>query len=143
MLIYPYLKRFTPLCHLWLGAVDGLAPVGAWVAVTGHAPWRRGCSAARGALDRGLRRDLRHVDLEIDRAQGLHSLPADIGLARALTVVRVMHVAGRRLLVAVGLTLGLGPVYYVGVALVAVLLAYENSLVRPTTSRASTRRSSR
>ena len=38
MLIYPYLKRFTPLCHLWLGAVDGLAPVGAWVAITGHAP---------------------------------------------------------------------------------------------------------
>src|ERR671931_982612 len=37
--VYPYLKRFTWLCHLWLGAVDGLAPVGAWVAITGRLPW--------------------------------------------------------------------------------------------------------
>ena len=44
--IYPYLKRFTWLCHLWLGAVDGLAPVGAWVAITGELPWQAWCSAA-------------------------------------------------------------------------------------------------
>jgi 4-hydroxybenzoate polyprenyltransferase len=132
MLIYPYLKRFTPLCHLWLGAVDGLAPVGAWVALTGHAPlaaWLLGGAVALWIA--GFDVIYAALDLEIDRAQGLHSLPADIGLGPALTLVRVAHVATVVLLVAVGTTLGLGPVYYVGVALVAVLLGYENSIVRP------------
>ena len=49
MVIYPYLKRYTPLCHLWLGVVDGLAPVGGWVAVTGHfdiAAWLLGAAVA-------------------------------------------------------------------------------------------------
>ena len=131
MLIYPYLKRFTPLCHLWLGAVDGLAPVGAWVAITGHAPlaaWLLGGAVALWIA--GFDVIYAALDLDIDRAQGLHSLPADIGLGPALTLVRVAHVATVVLLVAVGTTLGLGPVYYVGVALVAVLLGYENSIVR-------------
>ena len=132
MVIYPYLKRVTPLCHLWLGLVDGLAPVGAWVALTGHAPlaaWLLGGAVALWIA--GFDVIYATFDLEIDRAQGLHSLPVDIGLARALSIVRVAHLATVGLLIAVGLNLSLGPVYYVGVAIVALLLAYENSIVHP------------
>jgi 4-hydroxybenzoate polyprenyltransferase len=132
MVAYPYLKRFTPLCHLWLGLVDGLAPVGAWAALTGHFPlaaWLLGGAVALWIA--GFDVIYATFDMEIDRAQGLHSLPVDLGLGRALTTVRVAHLATVALLVAVGLNLSLGPVYYVGVALVAALLAYENSIVHP------------
>ena len=85
MVIYPYLKRYTPLCHLWLGAVDGLAPVGGWVAVTGHfdpAAWLLGAAVACWIA--GFDIIYATMDIEVDRAQGLHSVPADYGIARAL-----------------------------------------------------------
>jgi 4-hydroxybenzoate polyprenyltransferase len=132
MVVYPYLKRFTPLCHLWLGLVDGLAPIGAWAALTGHFPlaaWLLGGAVALWIA--GFDVIYATFDMEIDRAQGLHSLPVDLGLSRALTTVRIAHLATVALLVAVGLNLSLGPVYYVGVVLVALLLAYENSIVHP------------
>src|SRR5262249_47192140 len=69
--IYPYLKRFTWTCHLWLGAVDGLAPVGAWVAVTGKLPWQAwalGGAVATWVAGFDLFYSL--FDLEIDRAPG-------------------------------------------------------------------------
>src|SRR5215467_10508803 len=71
--IYPYLKRFTWLCHLWLGAVDGLAPMGGWVAVTGKLPWQAwALGAAVGAWVAGFDLLYSLFDLEVDRAQGLH-----------------------------------------------------------------------
>jgi 4-hydroxybenzoate polyprenyltransferase len=130
MVVYPYLKRVTPLCHLWLGLVDGLAPVGAWIAVTGQlelAPWLVCFGLAFWMA--GFDVIYATLDVEVDRAQGLHSLPADLGIARALTCTRVFHVLAVVLLAAVGPVLGLGPVYYVGVAAVGALLLYENSLV--------------
>ena len=111
--------------------MDGLAPVGAWVAITGHAPlaaWLLGGAVALWIA--GFDVIYAALDLDIDRAQGLHSLPADFGLGPALTLPGRPR-AAVVLLVAVGSTLGLGPVYYVGVALVAVLLGYENSIVGP------------
>jgi 4-hydroxybenzoate polyprenyltransferase len=71
------------------------------------------------------------MDIEIDRAQGLHSLPADVGLSRALLATRVAHVLAVVCLAAVGPALGLGPFYYAGVAVVAALLLYENAIVSP------------
>ena len=120
MVIYPYLKRFTPLCHLWLGAVDGLAPVGAWVAVTGHFDPPRGCSGAAVACwIAGFDIIYATMDIEIDRAQGLHSIPADYGLAARSGVSRALHALSVVALAGVGLTLGLGPVYAIGVVAVA------------------------
>ncbi len=132
MVIYPYLKRVTALCHLWLGAVDGLAPVGAWVAVTNHfatAPWLIGGGVALWIA--GFDIIYATLDVEVDRAQGLHSLPADLGLAPALTIARLLHVGAVVLLASVGFVLGLGVAYAAGVVVVAALLAYENWLVRP------------
>ena len=128
--IYPYLKRFTWLCHPFLGAVDGLAPVGGWVAVTNHVtgtPFLLGGAVALwiGGFDIIYAT----MDLEIDRRQDLHSIPRRFGIATALRITRVAHFLSVVLLVWLGLTLGLGPLYYLGVAVVAALLAYENSIV--------------
>jgi 4-hydroxybenzoate polyprenyltransferase len=128
--VYPYLKRVTWLCHPFLGAVDGLAPVGGWVAVTNHVtgtPFLLGGAVALwiGGFDIIYAT----MDLEIDRSQGLHSIPRRFGIATALRITRVAHLASVVLLVWLGLTLGLGPLYYLGVAVVAALLAYENSIV--------------
>ena len=72
--VYPYLKRFTWLCHFWLGAVDGLAPVGAWVAITGQLPWQAWLLGGAVALwVAGFDLFYALFDVEIDRAQGLHS----------------------------------------------------------------------
>jgi 4-hydroxybenzoate polyprenyltransferase len=131
--VYPYLKRVTPLCHLWLGLVDGLAPVGGWVAVTGHfdtAAWLLGAAVACWIA--GFDIIYATMDIDVDRAQGLHSVPADYGVARALTISRALHALSVVALIGVGLSLGLGPVYAVGVAAVALLLAYEQNLVSPT-----------
>jgi 4-hydroxybenzoate polyprenyltransferase len=133
MIIDPYLKRFTPLCHFWLGAVDGLAPVGGWVAVTGQfdpAAWMLGAAVACWIA--GFDIIYATMDIEIDRAQGLHSVPADYGIARALWISRGLHVLSVIAMASVGAMLGLGPIYAVGVVAVAALLAYEQQLVSPT-----------
>ena len=72
------------------------------------------------------------MDIEIDRAQGLHSVPADYGIARALWISRALHVLSVIAMASVGLMLGLGPIYAIGVVAVALLLAYEQQLVSPT-----------
>ena len=130
--VYPYLKRFTWLCHLWLGAVDGLAPVGAWAAITGELPWQAwvlGASVAAWVAGFDLFYSL--LDVEVDRAQGLHSVAVRFGLAGAFWGARALHLATVGALVAAGLGLRVGALYWVGVAAVALLLVYEHSLIAP------------
>ena len=130
--VYPYLKRFTWLSHFWLGAVDGLAPLGAWVAITGRLPWEAwALGAAVAAWIAGFDLFYSLFDREVDLAQGLHSVSARFGVEGAFRGARLLHVATVALLVAVGLGLHLGWFYWLGVAAVAALLAYEHSLVRP------------
>ena len=126
--LYPYLKRFTWLCHLWLGAVDGLAPVGAWVAITNHLPWEAWALGAAVALwVAGF--DFFYAG--VDRAQGLHSIATRFGVRGAFAGARLAHLATVACLVAAGLGLSVGALYWIGVAVVAALLAYEHSLVQP------------
>ena len=130
--VYPYLKRFTWLSHIWLGVVDGLAPVGAWVAITGHVPWE--AWALGGAVATWIAGfDLFYslFDREVDLEQGLHSVAARFGVGGVFRGARILHVTTVLLLIAVGLGLHLGWFYWVGVVVVAALLAYEHSLVRP------------
>jgi 4-hydroxybenzoate polyprenyltransferase len=130
--IYPYLKRFTWLCHLWLGAVDGLAPIGAWVAITNHLPWQSWVLGAAVALwVGGFDFYYALFDAEIDRAQGLHSIVTRFGVRGAFVGARVAHTLTVVCLVIAGLGLSVGVLYWVGVVVVAALLAYEHSLVRP------------
>src|SRR3954471_23444010 len=130
--VYPYLKRFTWLCHFWLGAVDGLAPVGAWVAITGRLPWEAwALGAAVAVWIAGFDLFYSLFDREFDVGQGLHSVAVRFGVHGTFWGARLLHALTVVLLAAVGLGLHLGWLYWAGVAVVAALLAYEHSLVRP------------
>jgi len=130
--VYPYLKRWTWLCHLWLGVVDGLAAVGGWVAVTGKLPWEAwalGLAVALWVAGFDLFYSL--FDVEVDRAQRLHSVATRFGVRGVFAGARACHAATVALLCAVGLGVGVGAWYWIGVVVVAALLAYEHALVRP------------
>jgi 4-hydroxybenzoate polyprenyltransferase len=130
--IYPYLKRWTWLSHLWLGAVDGLAPVGGWVAVTGELPleaWLVGAAVACWVAGFDLFYSL--LDLDVDRREGLHSWATRFGVEGVFMGARVLHVATVLLLAGAGVMLDVGLLYWIGVAALAALLAYEHSLIRP------------
>ena len=130
--IYPYLKRVTWLCHLWLGAVDGLAPVGAWVAITNHLPWQAWVLGAAVAFwVAGFDFFYALFDVEVDRAQRLHSIATRFGVRGAFLGARVTHAATVACLVIAGVGLPVGVLYWIGVAVVGSLLLYEHSLVRP------------
>jgi 4-hydroxybenzoate polyprenyltransferase len=130
--VYPYLKRFTWLSHLWLGAVDGLAPVGAWIAITGRLPWEAwALGGAVAVWVAGFDVFYSLFDRDVDVEQGLHSVAVRFGVGGAFWGARLLHLATVVLLAAVGVGLKLGLLYWLGVAAVAVLLAYEHSLVRP------------
>jgi 4-hydroxybenzoate polyprenyltransferase len=130
--VYPYLKRVTWLCHLWLGACTGLAPLGAWLAVTGKAPWEAfALFAAQGLWVAGFDLFYSLFDLGHDLAAGLHSWAVRFGERGVFAGARVFHVAVVALLAAVGAGLGSDVFYWLGVAAVAGLLVYEHTLVRP------------
>ena len=135
VLFYSYCKRFTRWSHLVLGLGLGIAPVGGYLAVTGawSSPvWMLPVLAAAVMTWSGGFDILYALqDVEFDRANGLHSLPGALGAPRALVVARVLHVGTVLLLALVGWATHGGALYGLGVALVAVLLAYEHSLVKP------------
>jgi 4-hydroxybenzoate polyprenyltransferase len=130
---YSYTKRFTWLSHWVLGATDALAPAGAWVAVRGSVDlpawllwlavtfWIAGFDLIYACQDTGF-----------DRAEGLYSVPARFGNALALRLAQVNHLLTVAALIAVGGVMGLGWIYWLGLAAVAGLLVYEHSLVSPT-----------
>jgi 4-hydroxybenzoate polyprenyltransferase len=129
---YPYLKRVTWLCHFWLGASLGLAPVGAWVATTGELPWQAwtlGLAVAVWVAGFDLFYSL--FDEAVDRAQGLHSWATRFGRRGTFAGARSLHAATVGLLALAGLGLEVGLVYWLGVTAVAALLLYEHLLVRP------------
>ncbi len=130
--LYPYTKRFTWLCHFFLGLSIALAPLGGWVAVTNSVDWQPFLiTAAVGLWVAGFDVIYATMDVEVDRREGLHSLPERFGPGVALLVTRLCHLACVGLLVWLGIDLALGPLYYLGLAAVAALLGYENAIVHP------------
>ena len=108
-----------------------VAPVGGWLAAGGRGgaePWLLGL--AIGLWVGGFDVLYACQDLEFDRAHRLHSIPVRFGIARSLLISRVMHVGAVVAMVLLGVAAALGPIYQAGVAVVAVLLVYEQSLVR-------------
>jgi 4-hydroxybenzoate polyprenyltransferase len=130
--VYPYLKRVTWLCHLWLGAVDGLAPIGAWAAIKGTIPWQAwALGAAVAVWVAGFDLFYALFDVEVDRSQGLHSWATRFGERGAFAGARTLHLLTVGLLALVGVGLHAGTAYWLGVVVVAALLLYEHLLVRP------------
>jgi len=130
--VYPYLKRFTWLSHLWLGACVGLAPVGAWLAVSGTAPWEAWAIGAAVVLwVAGFDLFYSLYDLDHDRREGLQSWAARFGELGAFWGARVFHLGTVVLLAFAGAALDAGVLYWLGVGAVAALLAYEHAIVRP------------
>ncbi|HLM67045.1 MAG TPA: UbiA-like polyprenyltransferase [Longimicrobium sp.] len=135
ILFYSYTKRFTRWAHLVLGFALAIAPVGAYLAIAGE--WSRPAGAllalAGAVLCWVAGFDILYSlqDMEFDRAEGLHSVPAALGARGALAVSRTLHVLSTVLFVALGfLVPGLGAVYFAAAAVIGVMLVYEQSLVR-------------
>jgi 4-hydroxybenzoate polyprenyltransferase len=130
--VYPYLKRVTWLCHLWLGACLGLAPVGAWLAVAGTAPWEAWAIGGAVALwVAGFDLFYSLFDLEHDRAEGLHSWAVRFGERGVFRGARVFHLGTVALLTTAGVGLDVSFLYWLGVGVTAALLVYEHAIVRP------------
>jgi 4-hydroxybenzoate polyprenyltransferase len=127
---YSLAKRFTSYTQLFLGLAMAVAPVGGWLAAGGREgwePWLLGL--AIGTWVGGFDVLYACQDLDFDRAHGLRSIPVRYGVARSLLISRGMHLLTIACLAALAAVTDLGPVYLAGVAGVAVLLIYEQSLV--------------
>ena len=130
LVLYSYTKRFTWACHLVLGLSLGLAPVGAWIGVAGEfalAP----VLLCLGVTTWTVGFDLVYAcqDIEIDRQEGLHSIPARFGLEKALIISSGLHVLAAVLFIAVGVVMALHWLYYVGVIIAIGLLYKQHRLV--------------
>lgn len=129
---YSYTKRFTSLSHLVLGLSLGIAPVGAWIAVTGKMGFpSMVLSAAVICWTAGFDIIYALQDVEFDKEIGLFSLPKMIGAKNALFASRFLHAFTILMLIWFGLLLHLGIVYYIGIVIVTLLLIHEQKLVAP------------
>jgi 4-hydroxybenzoate polyprenyltransferase len=130
---YPLLKRFTRLCHYYLGAALALAPVCAWLAISGQLNWPPVVMALAVLLwTAGF--DILYAcqDYDSDRATGVFSVPSQLGIKNALLVARLTHTACAAALIAIGLVSPtLSTFYFLGVALAIALLIVEHSIVKP------------
>jgi len=133
MTIYPFLKRFTFLSHFVLGLSLGLAPLGAWIAVTNTFP-------AAGIFSLGFAVSVWTAgfdiiyscqDYEFDRHEGLHSIPVQFGIGMALNITKILHALTVVFLLLVGLSFSLGLIFYIGVIFIAIFLWYENRIIKP------------
>jgi len=130
---YSYTKRFTPLCHLILGLGLSLAPIGAYLAVTGYFSllpvifsacvvfWVSGFDIIYALQDE-----------EFDRSQQLYSIPAWLGKAKALRVSEILHLFSATAVIFAGWYGGFGWIYWIGAAVFAGMLVYQHSVVKPT-----------
>ena len=132
VLLYSYTKRVTRWSHLVLGFALGIAPAAAWIAVRGSLdPRILLLTAAVTFWVAGFDVLYACQDYEFDRASNLHSLPRYVGIPTALWIARLFHLFMIGLLISLPLAFGLGTLAIVGVMAVAILLAYEHSLVSP------------
>ena len=129
---YSYTKRFTAFCHLVLGLGLSLAPIGAYLAVTGvFAVLPILFSVAVICWVSGFDIIYALQDEEFDRQQGLFSIPSRLGKSKALNVSRMLHVLSAGCIIAAGLTGGFGPIYAAGALVFCGMLIYQQSIVRP------------
>ncbi len=132
LFFYSFTKRFTNWSHLFLGFALGIAPAAAWIAITGHLDLRMLILCAAVTLWVGGF-DILYAcqDVDFDRRAGLFSIPQRFGIAAALLIARAMHVAVVALLAWLAVSFSLPWPAWAGIIVVAALLGYEHSLVKP------------
>ncbi|GAA2607524.1 4-hydroxybenzoate octaprenyltransferase [Dactylosporangium fulvum] len=134
LIVYPYGKRFTNWPHAILGLAQLVGPVGAWLAVTGDLrgsgpAWVLGLAV--GLWIGGFDLIYACQDTEVDREIGVHSVPARFGVPFALSLSTIAHVVTFALFVWFGVLVGLGWLWWIGLALTAAAFIYEHAIVRP------------
>ncbi|MGE5577175.1 MAG: UbiA-like polyprenyltransferase [Syntrophothermus sp.] len=132
LVFYSYTKRFTWACHLFLGWALGLAPIGAWLAVTGRIDWQvvvLGLAVTFWVAGFDVIYALQ--DVAFDQTEGLKSIPARFGVKRALFWSLAFHLLTIVLFALVGAAMRLGPVYWIGLMVAAGLLIYEHAIIAP------------
>jgi 4-hydroxybenzoate polyprenyltransferase len=132
LFFYSYTKRFTTWSHFVLGFCLGISPAAAWIAIRGSLDWRMLILSAAVTLWVGGF-DVLYAcqDVEFDEAAGLYSIPRRFGIVRALAVARTMHLLMAALLAGLAWSFHLAWPAWAGIAVVAALLSYEHSLVKP------------
>jgi 4-hydroxybenzoate polyprenyltransferase len=132
LFFYSFTKRFTNWSHLFLGFALGISPAAAWIAVTGGLDWRMLILCAAVTMWVGGF-DVLYAcqDIDYDQRAGLYSVPKRFGIANALLIARIMHLGVVVLLAWVAYSFALPWPAWAGLAVVAALLAYEHSLVKP------------
>jgi 4-hydroxybenzoate polyprenyltransferase len=132
MTLYPYTKRFTPFPHLFLGLVYVMIPTGIWLAVTGELPSiALVLGIGAGLWVAGFDIIYACQDVEVDRREKLHSIPADFGVARALGVSSALHGVFVISLLAAARMIHGGRWFYGAVTLTSLAMIYEHRLVKP------------
>ena len=130
--LYSYTKRFTWATQLFLGLALSVAPIGAWIAITGRLDAEILLLAgAVLAWVSGFDIIYASQDVAFDRAHGIYSIPQRFGVRRGLAIARILHAVSFLLMAAVGVSFGLGTIYTAGQVVVAGLMVYEHSLVKP------------
>jgi 4-hydroxybenzoate polyprenyltransferase len=129
---YPYTKRFTWLSHLALGLVYVMVPAAVWIAVADALP-PEAVLLGLGAAFWVTGFDIIYAcqDVEVDRREGLHSIPADFGIGAGLWISRGLHALFIAAVLAAGMLHGAGFLYYVGLGIAGALLIYEHRLISP------------
>ena len=132
LFFYSFTKRFTNWSHIFLGFALGISPAAAWIAITGHLDLRMLILCAAVTLwVAGFDVLYACQDVDYDLRAGLYSIPKRFGIANALMIARVMHVGVVTLLASLAYSFTLPWPAWVGISVVAALLGYEHSLVKP------------
>jgi 4-hydroxybenzoate polyprenyltransferase len=132
LVLYPYTKRFTWLCHVWLGITDGAAAAGGYIAVTGRfdaVAWLLWLVVIFWMV--GLDVIYATQDYDFDRQNGINSIPQRFGIAGGLEIAKISHAMMWALLLAVGIVAGSHWIYFVGVGVMGAILVYEHAIVNP------------
>lgn len=131
-ILYPHTKRFTWTCHFWLGLTMAFAPLGGWVAVSNTvSPAVLLLMMAVFSLIAGSDLVYSCQDIEVDRREGLYSIPSKFGAAKALRITKVLHSLSFASFAALGFALDLHPAYFIGVGLAAVLAFRQSLTLKP------------
>ena len=132
VVLYSFAKYYTWACNLFLGWALAIAPIGAWIGVTGTFEWPAVLLAfAVATWAGGFDVVYTCSDYEFDRRYGIHSIPRRFGIPTAFNITRLLHFLSAASLLALGFWLELNFYYYIGWALAVGLLVFENTLLKP------------